>query len=197
MLCPHDNIEMKHVQVMSHYGHMIDLEQCEKCGGIWFDESEMYSAKQGEAEKIEALNVEILRSPSIIENDVHICPRDKTVLQRFSDSYFPRDIILESCPLCHGIWLNRGMFTKYQGYRNQLQQKKEPVVKDAHMEKKIQQLIAAHQSGQSTETLRKLGAFLSTPVDDIKYPISPMAGNAVSTILNIVIALLRAFVFKL
>ena len=192
MLCPNDNIEMRPVIVMSHYDHPIYLEQCEKCGGIWFDQSELYSARQGEAEKIEALSAELLRNPSIIENDILSCPRDKSVLQRFSDRYFPRDVILARCPSCHGIWLNRGMFSKYQRYRRDLQQRKEHPVTDRQMDERIRQLIAAHQSGQSTETLKRLGKFLSTPVDGDTYQISPSAVNAVSIVLNSVIAILRS-----
>jgi len=196
MLCPNDNIEMCPVKVMSHYDHPIYLEQCEKCGGIWFDESELYSAGQGEAEKIEALSAELLRNPSVIENDILTCPRDKTGLQRFSDRYFPREITLERCPSCHGIWLNRGMFIKYQRYRRDLQQQKANTVKDRQMDERIRQLIAAHQSGQSTETLKRLGKFLSTPVDGDTYQSSPSEVNAVSTVLNSIVAILRSFVFK-
>ena len=76
MFCPNENIEMHQVRIESHYGQPIILEQCNKCGGIWFDESELFRAKQGEAEEIELLDSEILRNPSKIEKSVLICPRD-------------------------------------------------------------------------------------------------------------------------
>ena len=125
MICPNDGAGMRQVKVMSHYGQAIVLEQCAKCGGIWFDESELYRAKQGEAARIEMLDVEELRSPAAIQNASLLCPRDGAVLSRFQDRYFPGDIILERCPSCNGVWLNRGQFTRYQEYREALKRPKE------------------------------------------------------------------------
>ena len=67
MICPNDNIEMHQVRIESYYGQPIFLEQCENCGGIWFDESELYRAKQGEANKIELLDPEIAQIESLFE----------------------------------------------------------------------------------------------------------------------------------
>ena len=57
MLCPNDNTEMRQVKILSQYGGPVFVDQCEKCGGIWFDESELFRAGQGEAERIEAVNL--------------------------------------------------------------------------------------------------------------------------------------------
>lgn len=187
---------MRPVKVMSHYDQQIDLEQCDKCGGIWFDESELYRARQGEAEKIELINAEILRNPTIIEAATLFCPRDKAVLQQFTDKYFPQDIILERCPSCQGIWLNRGTFTKYQKYRKELIRPKEKSTDDKQLGESINQLIAAHKSGQSSETLKKLAKFLSTPLDDNLSQGSQLTENVVGIALNIIMAILRAFIFK-
>ena len=196
MICPNDMIEMRPVKVMSHYGQQIDLEQCDKCGGIWFDQSELYRAKQGEAEKIESVNAEILRNPTVIEVAALHCPRDNTVLQQFTDKYFPHDIILERCPSCQGIWLNRGAFTRYQKYRKELLRPKEKSSDDKQFGESINQLIAAHNSGQSSETLKKLGKFLSAPLDDNWSQRSALTENAVGIALNFVMAILRALIFK-
>jgi len=196
MLCPNDRIEMRPVKVMSHYDQQIDLEQCDTCGGIWFDESELYRAKQGEAGKIEFVNSEILRNPTVIEAAALYCPRDKAVLQQFTDKYFPHDIILERCPSCQGIWLNRGTFTRYQKYRKELLRPKVKSPDDKQLGDNINQLIAAHNSGQSSETLRKLGKFLSAPMDDNLSQRSALTGNAAGIALNLIMAILRAFIFK-
>ena len=144
MLCPNDSTEMHQVTIVSHYGGPIFVDQCEKCGGIWFDESELFRAKQGEAEKIEALNTEMLRTPSTIENSTLICPRDQTAMNRFTDKYFPQDIVLVRCPSCHGIWINRGMFTKYQQFRQKLMPKKKSP-QDEILEKSIAPLIVSYK----------------------------------------------------
>ena len=144
MLCPNDSTEMHQVTIVSHYGGPIIVDQCEKCGGIWFDESELFRAKQGEAEKIEALNIKILEAPSTIVHPNLICPRDQTAMNRFTDKYFPQDIVLVSCPSCHGIWINRGTFTKYQQFRQKLMPKKKSP-QDEVLEKSIAPLIVSYQ----------------------------------------------------
>jgi Zn-finger nucleic acid-binding protein len=144
MLCPNDRTEMHEVKIVSHYGRPIIVDQCEGCGGIWFDESELFRAKQGEAEKIDVLNTEILRAPSTIENSSLICPRDQTAMNRFTDKYFPQDIVLVRCPSCHGFWLNRGTFTKYQQFRQKLMPKKKSP-QDERLEKSIAPLIVSYK----------------------------------------------------
>ena len=161
MLCPNDNTEMHQVKIVSHYGGPIFVDQCEKCGGIWFDESELFRVKQGEAEKIEILNTEMLRTFSTIENSILFCPRDQGKMYRFTDKYFPEDIVLMHCQLCHGIWLNRGIFSKYQQYRQELMRSKRST-----QDKKMKaQWKASYKDGRSTGTRGRLVEFLSTPIE--------------------------------
>ncbi|MFC2032361.1 zf-TFIIB domain-containing protein, partial [Chloroflexota bacterium] len=80
MICPNEKIE-------SHYGQTVILDQCAKYGGIWFDRFELYSVKQGQAEKMELLNIDTLRTSSLIENPELLCSRDSVKLVRFSDSF--------------------------------------------------------------------------------------------------------------
>jgi len=161
MLCPNDNTEMRQVKIVSHYGGPIFVDQCEECGGIWFDQSELFRAKQGEAEKIEILNTEKLQTPSTIGNSTIFCPRDEGAMHRFTDKYFPKDIVLVRCQLCHGIWLNRGIFTKYQQFRQKLM----PPKKSTQDEKMKTQLKASYKNGRSTGTRGRLLEFLSTPIE--------------------------------
>jgi Zn-finger nucleic acid-binding protein len=161
MLCPNDNTEMRQVKIVSHYGVPIFVDQCEKCGGIWFDESELFRAKQGEAEKIEVLNTGKLQTPSTIENSTLFCPRDQGAMHRFTDKYFPQDIVLVRCQLCHGTWLNRGIFTKYQQFRQELMRPK----KSTQDEKMKAQWEASYKNGRSTGIRGRLVEFLSTPME--------------------------------
>jgi len=187
---------MYQVQIIAHYGEPIIVDQCEKCGGIWFDESELFRAKQEEAEKMEVLNTGILRTPSTIEHPNLICPRDETAMYRFTDKYFPKDIVLVRCPSCHGIWLNRGIFTEYQRFRQELMRaKKSP--QDEKLKESIAQLVASYESGHSTGTLRRLGEFLSTPIELGHTPDvadTSDAGGIAGPALSILFAILR-FVF--
>jgi Zn-finger nucleic acid-binding protein len=205
MLCPNDSTEMHQVKIVGHYGGPIIVDQCEKCGGIWFDESELFRAKQGEAEKIEVLNAGILRTPTTIENSELICPRDEAAMHRFTDRYFPQDIVLVRCPLCHGIWLNRGMFTKYQQFRQELMRSKKISLQDKKLEERVGQLVESYESGRSTETLRGLGEFLSTPIDPGYTPdfgCTPAVGGVADALgsagfaLTSLLTILRFFIFR-
>jgi Zn-finger nucleic acid-binding protein len=203
MICPNDNIEMQQVKIISHYGQPIFLEQCKCCGGIWFDESELYRAKQGEAEKIELLDSVILRTPSTIESSIHVCPRDKTDLFRFMDPYFPKDIIVERCPTCNGFWLNRGEFAKYQEARQELlRPPKEKNPEDIKLEEDIKRILELHQTGDNDDLLKRLGKFLSKPLDtNAVIPLestqrSNEEGNSLNLLLNILMTILRIFIFR-
>lgn len=81
---------IRHVKVLSCYDQPIDLEQCEKCGGILLDESELYRARQGEAEKIEAMSDKCLHNPSITSNEVLTCPETRTYWRGSQTDTFPR-----------------------------------------------------------------------------------------------------------
>ena len=202
MICPNDHIEMRQVKIQSHYGQPIFLEQCEGCGGIWFDEAELYRAKQGEAKKIELLDTQSLWTPSPVKSTRHICPKDHIELYRFPDKYFPEGIIVERCPVCSGFWLNRGEFTKYQKARQELLRPKEKSPEDIKLEEDIQKLLEAHKGGSADDTLGKLARFLSTPIDENSLlnsesvQQSPAMGNTLNIVLNVLITIFRAFVFR-
>lgn len=156
---------MHHVKIVAHYGQPIIVDQCQRCGGIWFDEAELFRAKQGEADRIEMLDADIIRAPTMIEESELLCPRDRAVMLQFVDRYFPQDIILVQCPSCRGIWLNRGGFMKYQKFRQGLLQRSQQKSTADKRRAEIKKLVQSYESGRTTGTLRKLGEFLSTPID--------------------------------
>lgn len=165
MLCPNDSTEMHQVKIVGHYGGPIIIDQCEKCGGIWFDEAELFRAKQGEAEKIEVLDAGILQAPSTIENSTLFCPRSGAKMDRFTDRYLPQDIVLVRCRLCHGIWLNRGMFTKYQQFRQELMPPRKKNLQDKRLKESIAKWEALYESRRSPGTLKRLGELLTTDIN--------------------------------
>ena len=165
MLCPSDSTEMRQVKIVGHYGGPIIIDQCAKCGGIWFDEAELFRAKQGEAEKIEMLDTEILQAPSPIENSTLFCPRSEAEMHRFTDRHLPQDIVLVRCPLCHGIWLNRGMFTEYQQFRQELMPPRKKNLQDKRLKESIAYWEALHESRRSPGTLKRLREFLTTDIN--------------------------------
>jgi Zn-finger nucleic acid-binding protein len=165
MKCPNDNTEMYQVKIEGHYGQPILLEQCKKCGGIWFDEMELFSARYGETEKIEVFDSKSLWTPTNIEKRILRCPLDESELFQFKDRYFLKGIILERCPSCNGIWLNRGDFTKFQQVRQELKRPKERGSEDKKLEEDIKRILSVHHAESASNTLEKLGKFLSMPID--------------------------------
>jgi len=165
MKCPNDNAEMTQVKIEGHYGQPILLEQCKECGGIWFDEMKLFSARNGEAEKIELFDSKNLWTPTNMVKRIHRCPLDQSELFRFKDRYFLKGIILERCPSCNGIWLNRGDFTRFQQARQELKRPKDRSSKDKKLEEDIKSILSAYRAETASNTLEKLGTFLSTPID--------------------------------
>jgi Zn-finger nucleic acid-binding protein len=198
MKCPNDNTEMHQVKIEGHYGQPILLEQCKECGGIWFDEMELFSARHGEAEKIDVFDSKSLWTPTNIEKLIRRCPLDQSELFRFKDRYSLKGIILERCPSCNGIWLNRGDFTKFQQARQELKRPKEKSSKDKRLEEDIKRILTAHRAEAASNTLVKLSRFLSMPID--RATLRPLEqsekqleqGKTGNLILNVLMVVLMA-----
>lgn len=200
MICPNDKIEMRQVKVESHYGQSVIVDQCPECGGIWFDKLELYSVKQGQADTLEPLNVDILHSPSLIENSKLICPRDNAKLARFVDPYFPKEIIIVRCPVCDGLWLNRGEFTRYQHFRQERISQKERTAADVKLGQDVEYVLEQNETGGAEDSLGRLGRFLSTPLDRTTWrPLEPEKLTekeqiSLNVILNALTIILRYFI---
>jgi Zn-finger nucleic acid-binding protein len=200
LLCPNENSEMQPVKVESHYGQPVILDQCQVCGGIWFDRLELYSVKQGQAQNLEALDIEKLRAPSLIEKSELICPRDHARLIQFVDPYFPREIIIVRCPLCDGLWLNRGQFTKYQNFRQERINHRDQTTADVKLGKDVEYILEQSKTGSVEDSLGTLGKFLSTPLDPNTWrPLEPEKLTekeeiSLNLILNALTVILRYFI---
>lgn len=202
MFCPNEKARMHQAAVPSHYGQQVFIDQCESCGGIWFDAFELYKVRQGEAENVEELDSELLRASSDIDSPTLLCPRDQAELFQFEDPSFPRGIILTRCPKCQGFWLNRGEFTKYQGARHELMLPKEKSPEDLKLDEDVKRLLESHRAGSGEDVLGKVGKFLSAPVDSQAFFSLDSSrglteeGITLDSILNILIVLLRLFIFR-
>jgi Zn-finger nucleic acid-binding protein len=202
MFCPSDNTPMHQAKVPSHYGQPVIIDQCGSCGGIWFDAFELYKVKQGEAVSVEAVDSDSLRTLSDIDQPALLCPRDRTKLVQFDDPKFPKEIILTRCPKCQGFWLNRGVFTQYQEARQKLMRPSEKTPEDTKLDEDIKRMLQARLGGSSPDILARAGKFLSAPVG--KQALFPgdssmrpgQAENSFDSILNILITILRLFIFR-
>jgi|WetSurMetagenome_2_1015567.scaffolds.fasta_scaffold422502_1 uncharacterized protein len=203
LTCPNENIEMQKIKTEAHYGQTVIIDQCPGCGGIWFDSFELYMPKQGQAGKIESINVGTLKSISVIENSELLCPRDHNKLIRFQDPFFPKDLILARCSTCNGFWLNRGEFLKYQHFRQTRQESSKPkeiLIEDNNLDQDIRRVWEENKTKDSTELIGKMGKFLSMPVDQATWqPMEPdklseKERNAYNLVMTALTLILRFFI---
>ena len=198
MLCPNDHAPLHQTTASAQFCQKVVIDQCGRCGGLWFDPFELYKVKQVQDEAIDPLDAEILRTSSDIDNPTLLCPRDKTALFQFKEPRFPKEIILMRCPKCQGFWLNRGEFTKYRHARENLTPAKESVPENRALNAQVEQLLGEHHAGSNVDVLRKAGAFLSSPVGSSLDGNQALAGkgDTLDLFVNALVILLRLFIFR-
>lgn len=99
---------MAQVTAHARSGYGILLDQCPRCGGIWCDRWELYPVDGGEAARLDAPDEGRLHAPSPPPAAPGRCPRCTNALRPFRDPALPPDAMIERCPVCDGMWLNRG-----------------------------------------------------------------------------------------
>lgn len=87
----------------------VEVDFCSSCRGIWFDEDEMAFTLE--------LPVDMPRIEEVkktAKKTVFDCPRcgEKLEEMKFIQS---NDLLVDRCPGCGGIWLDRGEFPKIEG----------------------------------------------------------------------------------
>lgn len=83
-----------------------EIEQCPECEGAWFDQGELAKVDK----IIEPVLVEFRNIPARKEqNKALTCPSCEN-LQLLKKVQHPRDykVIVDYCPVCKGIWLDKG-----------------------------------------------------------------------------------------
>jgi len=100
-------------------GRVVVLDQCPSCGGIWFDQWELYQTDDREVEKLDPVDANALRLPVPLSEKAPLCPKCNNALSRFTDPLLPSDAHILRCPSCQGLWLNRGEFRKFKKLRRE------------------------------------------------------------------------------
>lgn len=122
--CPQCDVAMKEVTVRANPGSLIQLDQCQRCGGTWCDRWELFPLEAEEAARLDSLDETLLTSPSPWTPKTLYCPRCTAELHTLKDPLLPQDIILQRCLRCDGIWLNRGQLARYKNYQKSTRLKK-------------------------------------------------------------------------
>ena len=105
MNCPKCKTKPIHSTIVSE----VEVDQCPTCRGIWFDEKELSRLLSADAGDLKPLT-RTARSDD--ENEVTgACPRDGHRLLRVRSAK-DREVTVDMCPSCRGIWLDGGEFRR-------------------------------------------------------------------------------------
>jgi uncharacterized protein len=89
----------------------VRIEECSKCGGLWFDQDELKRAKDSTDEDLAWLDFDIFeeKQNKYSKSESHrICPKDSTKLNKLT--YAHSNVSIDTCPHCHGIFLDKDEF---------------------------------------------------------------------------------------
>ncbi|MBI5876001.1 MAG: zf-TFIIB domain-containing protein [Deltaproteobacteria bacterium] len=199
LTCPECGNGLKQVYAEANYGRILLLDQCDVCGGIWFDTWELYYLKDAEAKRLDAVNINSLLAGTPMQKGLSLCPRRcGAALEPFQDPNLPADSRINRCARCNGLWLNRGELVKYEEHKNKLKSRLE----QTHSASKGAEAVFAVDSQKAKwETASRLGAALRTrpdnvdaaPIEDTNWDKAELSKDALFLILQI----LFKIVFKI
>lgn len=117
LLCPECGGALTEVYAEANYGRVLLLDQCHGCGGVWFDRWELYFVTEAAVRSLEGIDIKALLSGIVEPKGNGLCPKCEKGLKPFTDPNLPEDALMERCPQCSGIWLNRGELPKYRAHK--------------------------------------------------------------------------------
>jgi uncharacterized protein len=103
MNCPRCKIQLKS-QTIKDIKYSVEVDTCAECEGSWFDKGELARLDK----IVEPTLLEIRQIPSKKEQMEKLnCPVCSRIMLK-SDHPRDRRVILDYCPVCQGIWLDKG-----------------------------------------------------------------------------------------
>jgi len=92
----------------------VEVDQCATCSGLWFDRRELGDLLNRNTQRVG----EILGGEDEQGKDYYRgkCPRDGQDMLRVRSSR-NRDVTLDACHVCQGIWLDGGEFERIKKVR--------------------------------------------------------------------------------
>ncbi len=166
--CPNCGIDMNLVQVSSHYGINILVDQCDRCGGLWFDDGEHFRVGDDEYKKFKKIDFEKFKKNFKIKTDI-LCPKDGQELKILDDKYFSEKIEVDYCPKCYGFWFNYGEFDEFQKERGKkMNKKKKKMNKDEKLEQQIEAMMSSYSVASKYNAIGNIGRHLSSDASSAK-----------------------------
>ena len=111
VLCPDCGSGLDAVQAKARSGYLLALDQCGRCGGVWFDRWELFPLHHDEVGRLDPLDGDRLLA-SVCDAQLGRCPRCEIDLRAFRDPNIPSDARIARCAVCEGMWLQRGQLTR-------------------------------------------------------------------------------------
>ena len=85
----------------------VEVDQCERCRGVWFDENELSRL----IDENKAAGRELKGRASGLDGKAGNCPHDGQPLLRVY-SKRNRSVVMDHCASCKGVWLDGGEFQR-------------------------------------------------------------------------------------
>lgn len=184
--CPECPAVLKGVWAEASYGRVIQLNQCPRCGGVWFDRWKLSFVKEGSLSALSRMDIDAFLAKIEGRKEEGKCPACSVALKDFRDPLLPKDAIVRLCALCHGLWLNRGSLRRYAEHRAALKGVK---IKDLD-EKEVAALrrLQKELDVRSIEEPKAVpGHLLDSPEVDTKEVLTDMAFVILQTLLRLVL----------
>ena len=120
MKCPRDGAELAPVHVDG-----IELDKCHHCDGIWFDAGELDKVRKLERSAVERELENEYGSPTVAAGQVDgymRCPRCPDGRLNQLTYTYKKQVKIDRCDKCNGVWLDDNELYAILGEQKQLQQ---------------------------------------------------------------------------
>lgn len=107
MICPKCNQDLQ-----TQIAGTVEIDVCEKCNGIWFDEDELRKCKDQADMDLNWMDFDLWKHEGHfrVSEHEHKCP--KCQIEMAAIDYDKTDIEIDFCVKCKGVWLDGGEFEK-------------------------------------------------------------------------------------
>ena len=156
MKCPACGNELTSMKV-----GQITVDVCENgCGGIWFDKAELLRFDEPD-EKAGEILTSIRRNPDAVVNtqEKRKCPHCKNIVMMRHYFTIKREVIIDECPKCGGIWLDAGELDTIRKEYDSAKARQEDAQKfiESNFGKKLDEM--ARESEEKAQKAKKFAKF--------------------------------------
>lgn len=110
--CPVCDYQLHRTTTTSHYGQEVEVDVCKNCGGVWFDQRELYYIAY-----LAKLVIDPQNKILVGLKEGYECPRCKIRLKNIRNQMVAADVEVYACRSCGGNWLWRKELEKFIKFR--------------------------------------------------------------------------------